>query len=75
MSALGEIFRGVSGRILLANPDFGSHRLMMKVSKVVGKMHMFDGRCEGGSCRWQRSDERLGPLMHSRNSLCSKKEF
>jgi hypothetical protein len=61
------------GRILLANPDFSSHRLIRKVEKVLGKMPMLDGRCKGRLCLGQRSNERVFPTIHYRNNFCSKK--
>jgi hypothetical protein len=51
--------------ILLANLCFASNRPIRKIEKVIGKRPIFDGRCEGSPCLWQRSDERLCPPMHS----------
>jgi hypothetical protein len=41
----------------------------------VSKMHIFDERCEGSSCLWHRSDERLRPILHYRKYFCSIKWF
>jgi hypothetical protein len=38
-------------------------------------MYIVDGRCEGSSCLWQRSDERLCPPMNYRKYFCSIKSF
>jgi hypothetical protein len=48
---------------------FGSDKSIRRGAKVVSKMRIVDGRCEGSSGLWQRSNERLCPKRTIENSF------